>query len=106
MRIESPFAEEIALWKVILIVLLAVVAFSAAQIEGTAQTRLSESQVKLKIRVVERQKCLYETEEVSCKGLELYRFQMSDGSIYGPVIGVPLPAGYKHDPAKWEIVSE
>lgn len=84
------------------LILLAVLAAAAGQ------TRVSEEQMKLKIRVVERQKCIYTSPDgkVSCVGLELYRFLMSDGSIYGPIIGSPVPPDYQHDPTKWEKVSE
>lgn len=84
----------------LLFILLAATALS--------QTRVAEEQIRLKIRVVERQKCVYTSPDgkVSCVGLELYRFLMSDGSIYGPIIGSPVPPDYQHDPTKWEKVSE
>lgn len=39
--------------------------------------------------------------EVNCAGLELYRFRLPDGTIRGPFIAVPAPAGWNADPSKW-----
>ena len=97
-------------------VLLAIALVSS----GIAQTRIAEEQMRLKVRVVEWQKCVWESPEKalssegepiptaplqSCVGLQLFRFLMSDGSIVGPYIGTLAPADYKHDPSKWESVS-
>lgn len=72
------------------------------------QTRVSEDQVRLRVRLVEWQRCQWTSDDgkVSCVGTEMYRFLMSDGSIRGPIFGIPVGPEYQHDPAKWVRVSE
>jgi hypothetical protein len=71
-------------------------------------TLVSESQLRLKVRVVEWQRCVYTSPDAkqSCVGLDLVRFLMSDGTIQGPYFLLPPPANYAHDPAKWVAASE
>lgn len=73
-----------------------------------AQTKINEDQSRLKVRVVEWQKCTWSSPDgkVSCVGLELVRFLMSDGTIKGPYIMIPPNAEYQHDPSKWVPVIE
>lgn len=74
----------------------------------TAQTKVPEAQLKLKVRVVEWQRCTYTSPDAkqSCVGMDLVRFLMSDGTIQGPYILLQTPPGYTHDPAKWIVAGE
>lgn len=76
-----------------------------------AQTRLPEEQLRLKVRVVEWAKCQASgigknldgtTYTWDCTGLELYRFQMSDGSIRGPFIVIPASPDFVQD-SNWVV---
>lgn len=75
---------------------------------STAQTKVPEAQMRLKVRVVEWQRCAYTSPDAkqSCVGMDLVRFLMSDGTIQGPYILLQTPPGYTHDPAKWIVAGE
>lgn len=72
------------------------------------QTKVTEDQTRLKVRVVEWQRCNWTSPDgkVSCNGMELVRFLMKDGTIKGSYVLTPMGPDYKHDPSKWEVISE
>ncbi len=87
-----------------ILLLIGLRAATQTQITQTQSTKLDASQIKLTIQVVEWAKCTAKDTAVppkwDCNGITLYRFRMSDGTIQGPFIAVPAPAGFAID-AKW-----
>ena len=80
-------------------------------VKGLTQTRLPEEQLRPKIKVVEWAKCQASgtgknidgtTYTWDCAGFELYRFQMSDGTIRGPFIAIPTWPDFVQD-SKWVV---
>ena len=77
--------------------------FFAFRVVG--QTTISETQLRPKIRVVEWYKCTDAPGPVTCQGLELYRFQLSDGTTTGPMVALPIEAKFVRD-GQWIRQSE
>lgn len=70
------------------------------------ETKVDPSQVKPAVAVVEWATCTRPPIEqpgltVDCAGIELYRFRLPDGSVRGPYLAVPAPAGFVADPKVW-----
>jgi hypothetical protein len=74
----------------------------AVMLTGMAQTRVSESQIRFDVRVVERFVCTQPAAAAAadCSGIALYRFQMADGSITGPFYAIAAPEGWVMD-GRW-----
>lgn len=70
-----------------------------------AQTTVPETQLRPKIRVVEWYKCTDAPGPVTCEGLELYRFQLADGTTAGPFVAVPVDSKFVRD-GRWIRQSE
>lgn len=88
--------------------ILSFIVLAAVATMALAQTRVTEDQTRLKVRVVEWQRCNWTSPDgkVSCVGMEMVRFLMKDGTIKGPYVLTPMGPDYKHDPSKWEVISE
>ena len=73
----------------------------------SAQTKTSSDEAKWTVTVIEWAKCTGKDTasppKWDCRGLELYRFRLADGSVRGPFIALPAPAGFVQD-AKWQNV--